>query len=355
MGYQVQVSNTSAPIRFLMVLSSDHITGATGKTVTVTIAKNNGAFAVPAGSITEVGNGIYQIAANAVDANTLGPLFLHATASGCDPTDDQFDVVQYNPTAFSPSTAPVGPGAISALEIINDAFELIEVKAQGETLLPEDTAGALRRLNQVVSQWSLQSLTIPYTSRQTFPLVPGQGGPSNPYTIGIGGDFNTTRPVKITSVSLLDTSTADEFEVQRTLYTQAAYFAIVMKELQSVYFNGLYYEPTYGSGWGSIYLYPVPSVANDLVLYSPAALSSFANLSALYDLPPGAPEALTYDLARRLARPYGRPWPADLAKDAADFLAIYKRGNTVMADLSLDPALTGNVRGAYNILSDSGS
>lgn len=72
---------------FLMVLASDHLTGATGKTVTVTISKAGAAFAAPAGSVAEIGNGWYRIALTAADSGTVGDLAFHCTATDCDPTD----------------------------------------------------------------------------------------------------------------------------------------------------------------------------------------------------------------------------------------------------------------------------
>jgi hypothetical protein len=93
-SYQLPQENTSLPLRFLLVLASDHITGATGKTPTVTIAKNDGAgFVTPAGAVAELGNGWYAVAPNASDASEIGPLTLHATATACDPSDEEFVVV----------------------------------------------------------------------------------------------------------------------------------------------------------------------------------------------------------------------------------------------------------------------
>lgn len=66
---------------------------------TVTISKNGGSFASPSGTVSEVGNGVYKVAGNATDSNTLGPLWLHATATGADPCDDVFPVVGYDPQA----------------------------------------------------------------------------------------------------------------------------------------------------------------------------------------------------------------------------------------------------------------
>ena len=97
MGYPIQQNQTAQPLLFLLVSSADHISPVTGVTPTVALSKNGGSFASPSGAVSELANGWYKIAGNATDASTLGPLVLHATATGADPTDDRFDVVAYNP------------------------------------------------------------------------------------------------------------------------------------------------------------------------------------------------------------------------------------------------------------------
>lgn len=97
MSYQIANSSTAFPLIFLMVDSADHITGKTGLTPTVTISKNGASFASPAGSVSEIGNGLYKVAGNATDSNTNGPLYLHAESAGADPTDVMYFVVAYNP------------------------------------------------------------------------------------------------------------------------------------------------------------------------------------------------------------------------------------------------------------------
>lgn len=82
---------------FLMVDSTDHISGKTGLSPTVTLSKNGGTFNSPVGTVSEVGNGYYKVAGHATDTNTLGPLILHATASGADPTDVEYAVVAFDP------------------------------------------------------------------------------------------------------------------------------------------------------------------------------------------------------------------------------------------------------------------
>ena len=58
---------------FLLVASSDHVTGKTGATVTATRSLDGAAFAACANSATEVGSGIYKIdlASSDLDADTV--------------------------------------------------------------------------------------------------------------------------------------------------------------------------------------------------------------------------------------------------------------------------------------------
>lgn len=101
-SYQVKQSSTAYPLVFLMIDSSDHISPKTGLSPTVTISKAGGSFATPAGAVSEIGSGWYKVAGNATDTATLGPLLLHATASGADPVDALYEVVAVDPqsTAF---------------------------------------------------------------------------------------------------------------------------------------------------------------------------------------------------------------------------------------------------------------
>lgn len=92
-----QQSSTSHPNLFYMVLSTDHVTPATGKTVTVTISKDGGAFGAASGAVSEIGNGWYALAGNATDRNTLGALALRATATGCDESPALCMIVPYDP------------------------------------------------------------------------------------------------------------------------------------------------------------------------------------------------------------------------------------------------------------------
>jgi len=77
-------------IAFLMVLTSDHVTPATGLTVTGTMRIDNAAFVAVNGTITEVANGIYEFDALAADTN--GILITYRFISGT--ADDTFVTIK---------------------------------------------------------------------------------------------------------------------------------------------------------------------------------------------------------------------------------------------------------------------
>lgn len=97
MNSLLKQSSTARALYFLMVDSTDHVTGKTGLSPTVTICKEGGSFAAPAGAVSEVSSGWYKVAGNATDTGTLGSLLLHATGTAADPVDLRFDVVAFDP------------------------------------------------------------------------------------------------------------------------------------------------------------------------------------------------------------------------------------------------------------------
>lgn len=146
MGYLIKQNQTAQPLVFLMVDAADHVTPKTGLSPTVTISKNGGSFASPAGAVTEIANGWYKVAGNATDTNTLGPLLLHATASGADPTDDRFDVVAFDPqtaTNLGLSALPTAAaGASGGLPLAIDSSGRVDVgKWLGGTVATPNVTG----------------------------------------------------------------------------------------------------------------------------------------------------------------------------------------------------------------------
>ena len=86
--------STARNLMVLMTDSSDHVTGKTGATLTITLSKNGAAFASITPTVTERGDGWYSLALTSGHTDTLGDFVLHITASGADPTDMREQVVE---------------------------------------------------------------------------------------------------------------------------------------------------------------------------------------------------------------------------------------------------------------------
>ena len=79
--------STAANIMVLLVSSTDHVVGVTGATLTITASKDGAAFASISPTVTERGNGWYNMALTTAHTDTLGDLALHISATGADPAD----------------------------------------------------------------------------------------------------------------------------------------------------------------------------------------------------------------------------------------------------------------------------
>ena len=252
--------------------------------------------------------------------------------------------------------------AITANTVIQAAFSRLNVYLPTETPSAANANFALGELNRMVGGWSQRgALMIPVVARETFDLTANKGGPSNPYTIGTGGNFNTPRPPNqhsVTAASLILTDSDPDVEIPLGIYTDDAYNAVAIKELTSAQPTGLYYNPTYTTTeLGTINLWPVPDNAtNDLALYLQKPLTRFAALATSYYVPEGVDDALVYNLERRLAGPFGRILSADDQALAVSSLSVVKRSNVKLSDLATDAiwATMGGRRTLYNIQTDGG-
>lgn len=145
-AYQIKQSTTTWALVFFMTDSSDHVTGKTGLTVTVTLSKNGGSFGAASGSVTEIASGWYKVAGNATDSNTLGPLALHATATGADPTDMLYEVVAVDPqsaTAFVTGINSLAPPTNWNLTSIDSNGRLDVIKLAGTSQTARDIGASV--------------------------------------------------------------------------------------------------------------------------------------------------------------------------------------------------------------------
>lgn len=118
---------------FLLVLTSDHISAATGKSPVVNLSKAGGAFGAAGGTVTEVSGGWYKVALTTTDTNTLGDLAFHVTEASSDSTDFTDQVV-----AFDPLTAPATAPTNWSTQVIDGSGRIDVGKFGGTTVTGRD-------------------------------------------------------------------------------------------------------------------------------------------------------------------------------------------------------------------------
>lgn len=247
-------------------------------------------------------------------------------------------------------------GATSARIIETAAFGVLNVFMPGEQVPSPDAESARGFLNRMIGNWSQQKLLIPAVAREVFPAVSGKGGPSNPYTIGIGGNLNTQRPPNqsnLVNVGIIIDNTvplAQQVESPRAVLDDRDYQAIQIKELPNQLFTGVYYNPTFALGFGTINLWPVPNVTTtSLVLYLEKALTSFTSLDAVYYVQEGIEQALVDNLVMKIAKPWGAIIDDDMRMAATKSLGQIKRSNVKMSDMPDDFGQMQDLRYGYDI------
>lgn len=209
--------------------------------------------------------------------------------------------------------------AVSASKYIKRALRILEVLAQGANPTGQESADGLEALNAMLEQWSTQGLIIYDKQRETFTLSSG----TSQYSIGSSGTFDTTWPLDIKMAGVIQAGNTDEIPVK--IITQQQWAGIVDKATSSIFPQVLYYNRAYPLG--EINLWPVPSAASTLVVYSLKQLSTFSLVTSTADLPPGFDDAIAFNLAKRLAPEYGRTLNPDAKEIAIESLANIQRYN----------------------------
>jgi hypothetical protein len=208
---------------------------------------------------------------------------------------------------------------------------------------------ALEALNAFIGMLATQRLSIPVEARNVYNLVSGTAA----YTLGPSGDFNQARPVTIPRASVIINSTSDQpLELSIEVIDTQQFQSLPVKNVQSAIPLCVY--PDFAFPLMTVTFWPVPNVVDvQAVLYTPTAMTAFATLTATYNAPPGYEEMFAYNLALRLAPEFGRPVDPDVRKFAADGLALVKKANIRMVELTLPAEILARSTGKYDWRSDT--
>jgi len=219
----------------------------------------------------------------------------------------------------------------TVLDVCTSAMRDIGAIAIEETPSAAEAQFCFNKLNEMISAWNNESLTVYSIINEVFPIVASQ--PS--YTMGVGGNFNTARPIKIVDVYTRDAN-GNDFPVQIIDYDQ--YASILPKYITSPLAQMIYND----NNFPLLTLYPWPIWNNSsysAVIWSWQAITAFPLLTTTLVLPPGYDRAIKYNLAIEISPAFGRSVSADLRDLAVTSKATIKRTNMEILQMGFDDFL----------------
>lgn len=223
---------------------------------------------------------------------------------------------------------------MTANDLITQSLRLIGVLAGNEVPSASEANTGLQYLNDMVDNWSTQQMLIYSKVNETFPLVANQQS----YQMGTGApDFNTVRPQKIENAIWQQPQGSTNYNLEIDIINQDQWAALTVPTTQSNIPTKLFV--LYGFPYATLYFWPIPLQANNLILWSWKQLSEFTLLTSLVSLPPGYNKALRYNLAMELAPEFGRQLDPLITEQAKFSKADIKRMNNRVVLMQADPAV----------------
>jgi hypothetical protein len=222
------------------------------------------------------------------------------------------------------------------------AFRTLGVLAAAETPSAAEQADGLATLNDMLDSWAGERLALFATLRSRYTLTPLL----QPHTIGVGGTFDTVRPVRIDRASIATMQgllVATESPLQ--ILSDAEWQNIPDKTGVGTP-TSLWVESSYPLM--QLRLLPRPDAAHTLVLYTWQQLGRFASAFVDVDFPPGYARAIRYNLAKEMAPEYGLALGAEAADIANESKSTLKRLNARASYLRCDAAILS--ASAFNLV-----
>ena len=201
--------------------------------------------------------------------------------------------------------------------ILKGALRVLNVKASVDSLSSEELNDGKESLNQLIESWSNEKLMQPALVEITHTLTASDGQ----YSIGSGGDIDTTRPLHIESAVLRK----DNHDYRMDMMESREWSSLFRKTTVTPIPRKIYYRESYPLG--EINLYPVPTEANILVMQVWTQITAISNMDTTLTLPPGYERALKYNLAMDIAPEDGKQATQDIARIASTSKKGIKNSN----------------------------
>jgi len=126
--------STAYNLMVFMTDSADRVSGKTGLTLTVTASKDGAAFGSISPTVTERGNGWYNLALTTAHTDTLGDLVIRATGTGADPSDLALQIQPFIDTVATNLDATVSSRLATAGYTAPDNASVTAIKAKTDNL-----------------------------------------------------------------------------------------------------------------------------------------------------------------------------------------------------------------------------
>ena len=184
--------------------------------------------------------------------------------------------------------------------LIWKSFSKIGVTDNGVVTDAQMMNDAFIDLNIMLDELAADTLFCMGSVMVDFPLTAGKAS----YTIGTGGDFNTSMPLKITDAFIRDSADVD---YPLNIISESEWADIQTKSIIQSVPGALWYSlgaPQQASFLGTINLVPIPAEAYTLYFGEQNAITEFAGLTSTVTFLPVYYAFLMWNLAARLLPDY---------------------------------------------------
>jgi len=229
----------------------------------------------------------------------------------------------------------------TAVDLLTLSLKDIGALGIGQSISPDDTADGLATLNMMLGEWQTERLSVYHLVDTPLTSTGAQS-----YTVGTGGNFNITRPVRIEAAyARLNAGSASAIDYPVTLLgSREDYARIALKGLTS-FPEFAYYDAAYPLG--NLFFYPIPDSTFQIHILTMEVLPQFAAPGTVVNLPPQYLSAIRFNLGPYLAPSYQiEPLPS-LVKRAANAKRVIKRMNAQIQQMRMPRGLIS--RQKYNI------
>lgn len=237
----------------------------------------------------------------------------------------------------------------SANQMLTRAARALGTLGRTETLGGIEANDGLDTFNALIDSWSNEKLMSHVTLQRSFTLTAN----TQSYTIGSGGVINVARPLDITQAFVRDGNGQD---YGLDIVTREIWNTIGDKSITSQIPTTLFYDS--GFTLGTIYIFPVPTVALTVFYDSTTNQVTFSTLTQSLSMPPGYERCFVQNLALELMAS-GYPCLLNpiqlqaLVDSAREGKANIKRTNIKEVLASVDEALVNHASATYNPYRDS--